>query len=201
MTQPRDNLGRWRSTGLPSDIPTEVTEPVRAPSVEADVLVPALQALLVGCALGIATAVAVALMPDVPLLAVPAAMGGGFALSFWPLLEHARSTVWRTTTPVFSEPDRPQTVRVELTELGHAGGVRRMQILDLPVDDDRLRQFAKAAVEGHSLAVHRWTPGAFTRHEYEVLSDELQRAGLLVVTRNGRRLTTAGRHVLRHLAE
>lgn len=204
--QARDRFGRWLPDAAPAAVPTEVVEPVRAPDVAADVVVPALQAVLVAAAAAIGATLAVWLA-DVPMWGIPVAGGVALAAAIPTMLGHARETLWRTTTPVLPEPERPvQTVRLELSELSPGGGVKRMQILDLPVGprvhgDDRLRTFARAALEGSSLSVHRWTPGAFTRHEYEVLSDELQRAGLLVVTRNGRRLTTAGRHVLRRLAD
>ena len=204
-TQPRDHLGRWRATGLPADIPTEVVEPTRPPSVVSDVAVPVLQSLLVAAAAGV---VAILLMwagivPDAdPVADVGLAAGAGFALSIGPMLQWARQTLWRVTTPVLPEPERPAQTTIEVTELTPAGGVQRMRILDLPIDDDRLRQFARAALEGRSLAVHRWAGSTFSRAEYEQLADELQRAGLVTAPRGnqGRQLTAAGRAILRRLA-
>jgi len=204
MQQPRDALGRWATRPV-TDHPTEVVEPTRAPSVAADVLVPVLQSLAIGAASAIAAVIGavVGLVPVADVLLGAGLAGGiGFCASLWPNLMWARSSLWRTISPIVPEPDRPVAVsRIEVTELTPAGNVQRMQILDLPVDDARLRMFAKAALEGQSLAVNKWCGGTFTRGEYETLCDELQRAGLVTTARGnqGRRLTAAGRAILRRL--
>jgi len=205
--QPRDRLGRWASTGLPADIPTEVCEPVRPPDPVADVGVPVLQSVAVAGAAAIAALLAglVGLLPTEDVLTWAAgAAGGVFVLALWPMLTWARATVWRVTTPVLPEPERPPTtVRLELAELTPSGGVQRMRLLDLPVDDERLRQFARAALDGHSLAVNRWAGRTFSRSEFDTLADELTRAGLVTAPRGNqpRRLTAAGRAVLRRIAD
>jgi hypothetical protein len=203
-TQPRDDLGRWATR--PTDVPSEISEPTRKPDVISDVAVPVLQSVAIGAASAIAAVIGavVGLVPvgDV-VLGAGLAAGIGFCASLWPNLMWARSSLWRTVSPIVPEPDRPvATTRIEVAELTDGGGVQRMRILDVPVDDARLQMFAKAALEGQSLAVHRWAGTMFSRSEYEQLADELTRAGLLTAPRGSRprQLTAAGRAILRRLA-
>jgi len=195
----RDTLGRF-SSAPPRDWPVEVAEPIRAPSVAADVLVPVAQALAYALATIVGSLVLCSLL-ELPLWYALCAAGLVFALAIPGRMHGIGDTIWRTQQPVLPEPpEPPQTVRLELTEETPTGGVRRMQIADVPVDDERLRQFVQAALQGESLSVHRWVGAGrpFTRSQYVQLADALEQAGFITQARGnqGRRLTERGRRVL-----
>lgn len=186
----------------------ELTEPVRAPEPVADVVVPFLQSLAYGVAMAALTGVicSVFRLSGWYVLVAGAVV---FALMLPQTLREARETLWRTATPVFPPTTRvndepPQTIRVELTQMEN-GSIRRMQIVDLPVDAERLRELVHGALRGESLAVHRWSGVGrpFTRTEYVQLTDQLTRIGWMTAPRGnvGRQLTAAGRVMLQKLCE
>jgi len=195
----RDTLGRF-SSAPPRDWPVEVAEPIRAPSVAADVLVPVAQAMAYALASIVAGLVLCSLL-ELPLWYALCAGGLVFALAVPGRMHGIGDTIWRTQQPVLPEAPPPaQTVRLELTEETPSGGVKRMRIADVPVDDERLRQFVQAALQGESLSVHRWVGAGrpFTRSQYVQLADALEQAGFITAARGnqGRRLTERGRRVL-----
>lgn len=203
--QPRDPL-TGRFLPQPRDWPSEITEPVRPPSVAADVLVPVCQSLAYALAVLVGGLVACGVF-EWPAWYALAAAGITFALAVPGRMHGVGDTLWRTASPVVPDPPAPQPaqVRIELTEQTPGGGVQRMRILDLPIDDQRLAVFARAALEGQSLALAKWTGAGrpFRRGEYVELCDRLEQAGWLIPARGnvGARLTAAGRSMLRKLID
>jgi len=194
----RDTLGRF-SSAPPRDWPVEVAEPIREPSVKADVIVPVAQAMAYALASLVAGLVLCSLLA-LPLWYALCAGGLVFALAIPGRMHGIGDTLWRTQQPVLPEAPTHETVRLELTEETPSGGVKRMRIADVPIDDGRLRQFVQAALQGEFLSVHRWVGAGrpFTRSQYVQLADAMEQAGFITAPRGnqGRRLTERGRRVL-----
>ena len=194
----RDAMGRF-SSAPPRDWPMEVAEPIRAPSLAADVLVPVAQAMAYALASLVAGLVLCSLL-ELPIWYALCAGGLVFALAVPGRMHGIGDTLWRTQQPVLPEAPTHETVRLELTEETPSGGVKRMRIADVPIDDGRLRQFVQAALQGESLSVHRWVGAGrpFTRSQYVQLADAMEQAGFITAPRGnqGRRLTERGRRVL-----
>jgi len=183
----------------------------RAPSVEADVLVPLQQSVVTGM-FGLACGAALGAVVFWEWLA--ALVGGfcGFIVAgggMWALLlaEHRR-LLWlveRQMAGVEGDGGGVEELRVVIAHEDEVGRVVRMQYLNVAgVSGEELREFARAVVGGAPLTVAYWTgTGAlFSRAEYEVLMAELVRAGLVRDGgHQGRALTAAGRCVLRRVAE
>jgi hypothetical protein len=191
-------------TGAPTDAPVEELMPARAATAASDVVVPLLQA--VGCGVAAAMLAGVAAWwltwPAWTVWVTGCAVA---SVAWFRLLSSTRESLWavRHTGQAAPVAAAPQTVRVELSDHDVEGRLRSMRLLDLPIDDVRLRQFARAATGGAGLGVHSWTGGGrpFTRTEYELLTDALQGAGWLAPARGNRprRLTAAGRSLLRQM--
>lgn len=189
--------------------------PVRPPTIEADVLVPAAQAGLSGLAATIGATLG-AVVWSWPWY-IPVAVGGGAMCLTWAGLLLANRGLLRTVERVVhrdldgdgqvgeprSEPEpRPVT---EITVTVPKQGAASVYFLKTDVDHGVLRSFCKAAVGGATLAVGSWAGGGkpFTRQQYDGLMAELTRAGLVedLGGNKGRTLTRAGRHVLARIAD
>lgn len=200
---------RYDTGPIPAGLEVERRTPARAPSLEADVLVPLAQALATA---GLVAAVAWLLWrhlgwPDPQTAAL--ATGAVALVGTWLiLLVQGRSLLWDVRwaspgepPPVQGEPPAPE-VRVELAE----PGARRVRYLNLPGDPDRLAALARGVLDGKPLSEATWTGAGqpFSRSEFGAVRAELLRAGL-VRWRNpdapaqGVELTGAGRAVMRRL--
>lgn len=95
-----------------------------------------------------------------------------------------------------------QTVRVELVR----DGGKHVELIDLPCDLDRLREFAGGALDGR-LSESSWIgrDGIFTRAEFVRLRDEMVKRGLLMWSSRehsrGLAISRAGRAAFTYLAE
>ena len=200
MPRLRDAAGRFVAT---PEWPVEITEPAREPSVTGDVIVPLLQSLIWSMATGVC-ALVLCWLTELPNWVALLIATIAFVVSWGSALQTAHETIWRTETPLVQRVEPiPQTVRLELTETTPEGNVQRMRIADVPIDDERLKLFVQAALEGRSLSVHRWTPQPLSRSQYERITDALEQAGFITVSRGrgGRRITERGKRVLQKLLE
>lgn len=127
-------------------------EPARGPSVAAGVIVPMLQSLVSALAGGCLAAVASWLL-EWPGWVIWAAVASVFAVSWTLRLGFSEQSVWCVQNPVIPEaPWQPATVRLEASESDPSGGVRRMRIVDAPIDQAKLRLFAQRVLDGESLS-------------------------------------------------
>ena len=156
--------------------------PAREPNLVGDVLVPFFQALVTSWGIGMATWAVGALLFEMFSWRAALAMGAVvFPFAFITAVGVMRDALFAVELISGVEPgdDEQQlghrTLRVEVSD------PRKMHILNLPVDEEALREFARAALEGRSLGVNEWTGRGrpFTRATYEMVRGEMIRAGLL----------------------
>lgn len=126
--------------------------------------------------------------------------------SVWALEDATRRDLDGDGTIGVTARPASDSVHIEIARRDENGRVQQWQFLDVDVDADRLRQFARAvATEERSLAVAAWTgrSGLFSRGEYDSLMQSLMRAGLVSngVGNTPRGLTCAGKAVLKRLAQ
>ena len=185
------------------------SEPARAASVASDVAVPALQSLISGAVAGAVT------------LALCVAFGwqmriaGAVALAVlalawvWLLVDHRR-LLWAVENLTHADVNRdgaigqPEPARLVL-EVKHSGGERSgFDFLHLGIDQADFLTWARAVLDGRSLAVGQWVGRGrlFTRGQYDALMSELERAGIVRAAdarnpQSGRELSPAGRAALR----
>jgi len=198
----------WLST-RPANATLERQVASRVPTVEADVLVPLHQALTTGV-FGMAAGAGIATLLFRDWLAAVIGASAGFLVvagTAWLLLlaDHRR-LLWdieRAARLETAATDR--VLRVEVAHMDATGRLARMQLLNVPgVTEEQLRQFARLALDGRTLAVGAWCGAGkpFTRAQYDALMAELTTAGLVRDHGGniGRQLTAAGRAVLRRIA-
>ena len=185
------------------------SEPARAASVASDVAVPALQSLISGVVAGAVT------------LALCVAFGwqmriaGAVALAVlalawvWLLVDHRR-LLWAVENLTHADVNRDGAIgQLEparlVLEVKHSGGERSgFDFLHLGIDQADFLTWARAVLDGRSLAVGQWVGRGrlFTRGQYDALMSELERAGIVRAAdarnpQSGRELSPAGRAALR----
>ncbi len=189
-------------------------------NVEADVLIPAGQALVIGAAAVIGT---LTLATPLAILAgwrwwIPPAAGlalGGLAFTAAAVtltLDHHRDWRGPNARVVHDyevdreavEPLDPEILRVELTR----DGGRRMDYIDLPGTPAQLRTLALGPLNGKGTGEAAWTGAGnpFSRSEYAALRAAMLQRGLAAWTNpdhhaQGWELTAAGRAILRKVAD
>lgn len=132
-----------------------------------------------------------------------AAVSGGWV--YW-----SGVLAWRRNA--YGEPERPEqqlvyqqveprTIRVQIAEGS------RISLVELPVSEDQLIQFARGVVEGQPLSETQWTGRGrlFLKPDFVALRDELIRRGWLGwvspgTPARGCAPTAAGRRVFQHIA-
>ncbi len=196
---------------LDSELSVYSARPGRTPSPAADVLTPLLQALISGVLAGLIASGGVALFGwdwrVVPGVAALVLTGMWVLL----LIDHRR-LLWAIETrqdfeiqpePEPERPERPTAPRLIL-EVKHDGARRGFDFLQLPVTPETFQLWARAVLNGESLAINQWVGRGkqFSRGEYETLLAELERAGIvrLIDVNNpqaGRELTRPGKAALR----
>jgi hypothetical protein len=190
-------------------------QPARAATVESDVVVPLFQSAITGGLISLATGLSVKALgyPEQALL------GGGvvgllsFGVSWWYLLQDSRKLLWQIEELINRDLNHdhqigtPKTLRVEATVERETGyPVTNFLTLEGITEDDFLT-FARAVINGQSMAVNRWTGSSWTwsRSEFDGLMSELEHAGFVRFKNGqpsqGRELTPAGRAVLTRLVE
>jgi len=185
--------------------------PTRAATLAADVLVPAAQAAVTGCAVGALAAVLIlALQLDVTGWAAVAVGCVAAAVAWLWLLRDARrllrtsETLTRRDAGELPPSPAADSLRLEV----QTDGGRHWLLDELQTTRDKFNTWARAALAGRSLAQGAWTGagGCFSRGEYDRLVAALVRAGILrYVNPNahaqGLTLTAAGRATLRRITE
>ncbi len=170
------------SSGTPAKAEVERRVPARSPDLVGDVAVPFLQALITSWGVGMAAWAVGALVLGAFSWRAALAMGAlTFPVAFLAAVGVMREALFAIEVVTGMDLDHdgqvgpPRTLRVEVSE------PRSTHILNLPVEEEALREFARAALEGRSLGVNEWTGRGrpFTRATYERLRSELMRAGLL----------------------
>lgn len=108
---------------------------------------------------------------------------------------------------VKGQADRDKKKRSEMRVQIDKSGERGIEFLYLNsnITEDQLRTFARRALDGSSLAVHKWVgQGAlFTRGQYDDLMTELEQMNYVTSARGpvARALTAKGRALMRGLIE
>ena len=192
---------------------TELREPVRAATVESEVLVPLMQG-------GAVALLLVAFVADVAFVPLPwsALLGLGLfvllALSVL-MFYDGRRLLWRVERTLGADldgdayagpPQEPQMFRIELHERTPAG--QRTAWLDVPGPPERFALLAQSALNDGTLSEARWTGAGnpYSRAEFAALRDTMLDRGLWEWTNvkakaQGLRVTHAGRAVLRSWLE
>ncbi len=140
--------------------------------------------------------------PFWPLVIVPGA--SGFFLSIGTLILVNRMEIHAL---VKGQADRDKKKRTEMRVQIDKPGTYDMEFLYLNshITRDQLREFARAALDGASLGVHKWTgQGAlFTRGQFDDLMSELEKMGYIRPARGNvsRSLNAKGRALMRGLSE
>lgn len=189
----------------------EYRRPARDASIESDVAVPGLQAVISGAMSGLSyLGLAVALGWPKPLTTALAVLAAVTGVSWLVLLSAHRRLLWeleRVTGTDFDgdgETGRPtppatSTTRVELVDQGH-GAIRWV---DVPLSDDKLEELARALLK-RRLALSRRQlsdDGVLSEESYSAVLESFLDGGLAELkgrSRNaGVQLTGAGRAFLR----
>jgi len=194
----------------------ERINPVRPPELEADVLVPAAQCALIGvgtfvllfplCNLG-------NLSPDGCWALSLAGAGIAAGVMATDAIRAARQSIYSTETlkdnlvaKTLTQQQTTQTASyVNLTVTREDTGTAYPQVFsrDLPIDEDRLRQLAQAALEGTAITQENFAGGdrLLSRGEFDQTAQLLMELGILAWKSErdpaqGRALTIGGRHAL-----
>lgn len=191
---------------MPLDASYEKRAAGRTPTIYGDVLVPLAQAAICGLTGAIVGGL---------LFRSWTAAGVGAALAFvgaWVLLLastrqllYAVEKLERLTGTDLNRDGHvgapePRTVRVEIVEPSKAGG--RIQYLNLPTPEPKLRDVARAVLATGAPFSRRGLSGVLSQDEYSKLSQAMVSAGLAVdLPGNRRELTAAGRSVLKELLQ
>ncbi|KKK94246.1 hypothetical protein LCGC14_2684770 [marine sediment metagenome] len=199
--------------GIPEGIEGEVSAyrstPVRGPTIEADLLVPAGQALMSAVATMIPTTI-IALWARWEWYA-PILIGSATVLLQWFrfLNDQSRNTSIieeftyvadqghnRKTSP----PNDKLGLRMEVIHK-ESGIKSRMQLLELPeqIGEVEFAEFLRDIAAGKSLARKNWTGDGkpFTRDTYDGMIDKLLSASVVNRAGNsGTKLTNGGRHAI-----
>jgi len=182
--------------------------PARPASLEADVVVPALQALITGIvaavlSMAIAGALHVPRWPTVGLAVGVLAWGLAWA---WLLRDH-QALLWQVerTTGLdldrdgdVGPPPKPRVVTAEVIE--HQP--RRIRYVDVPLSDEELKRLAHAVLgPGAEFSRRQLPDGLLSTEQYGAVVEAMTRGGLLVWRGRGPNagveLTGAGRAFLR----
>lgn len=178
--------------------------------------------LILSGALGVATGgvagfVAGLVGPEYSLPLIGLGASGGTALAWsWLCAEHNQRLKrvlpwfmeqrdnWSLAGHVPLDGDITLTVDHRYRD-GHTEAGRTFNFLGvLPVDGKRFTEYAEAALRGDSLAIKNWTGNGklFSRNEYDDLLKLLQKAKVVAnLPGKGNRLTTPGKHALKHVLE
>lgn len=142
---------------------------------------------------------------DFPIVTTATTSGvAGFILSAAFLIALNR---WDIHTLAKGQADRDKKKRSEMRVQIDKPGEHGMEFLYLNsnITEDQLRKFARRALNGSSLAVHKWVgQGAlFTRGQYDDLMTELEQMNYVTRARGpvARSLTAKGRALMRGLIE
>ena len=180
-------------------------EPTRPPDLTGDYLVPLLQSGVTAVAAGLVTSV-IAYLRGWSYIAPLSVIAIVFALAWWLLLRRTfdsqmtREHVVNEPRPVAHELPK-RTIRLEIRE------DKRVQRVELPIDEDMLCTVARAVLHGrafsHSSLTDRGQP--LTRGEFEALRDWLLTSGYARWSdesnrRAGVTFTAKGNALLRGLA-
>jgi hypothetical protein len=134
----------------------------------------------------------------------------GFAVSTGVLIVHNRTLLHATVNQQGKAGEKRRAeLRVQVDGVGeggnHSNSHAEFLYLKCAVNAAQLTEWARAALDGGGLGVHKWTgQGAlFTRSQYDNLCSELLTMGYLVDRGGnlGRQLTAKGRALCRALAE
>lgn len=196
---------------IPADIESyESIRPVQAPDVHGHFVTPFLQAMASGLAFFILAAVVVIvwrLSFWLPFLVGAVTFAGAWLLLLgrFNALLVAREFV-RPRMPEPARDDRP-VPRVVVEVHDRDGGGSRVQIVELPIDLDRLGVLARAVAGGQELTYRRWTGRGklLTRGELGEIHDWLVRCGLAYWVnedrhQEGLEFTAGGRRAWERLA-
>lgn len=193
----------------------ERVTPVRPPSLEADVLVPGAQCLIVGLgAFMVATVMGGAWLPLEQAAVLGVAVGGiGAGAMAYDAIREARRSLYSVETlkdnlaatqntgaEIVAETSTVElrVVRADMNEERPPIFIRQ-----LPVDEERLREFAQAALRGVSMSQTEWVGSdkLFSRTEFDETLKLLMELGIIAWNSSrdnaqGRSLTRGGRHAL-----
>ena len=127
----------------------------------------------------------------------------------WLLVDHRR-LLWAVENLTHADVNRDGAIgQLEparlVLEVKHSGGERSgFDFLHLGIDQADFLTWARAVLDGRSLAVGQWVGRGrlFTRGQYDALMSELERAGIVRAAdvrnpQSGRELSPAGRAALR----
>ena len=198
------------NNGGPVEFEAERLRPSRAPSIEADVLVPAGWAGGLGIIVfGVTVYLAIinGYQWHLGCVVSLAVMGLTFLIGIFGL----QKTLWMVERISHLDLDGDHVIGQPTVELhtnvhDESDRVRRQYIMDIGVTPEKLRDFCQGVLGGRGLVVNAWTGknNLFSRSEYDRLMAELERAGM--IERDGpganaaRKLTQAGREAFEQLA-
>jgi len=191
----------------------ERTTPVRSPDLTPDVLVPLAQMGMAGLgAFCIVTSLTLFVLPPVGALSLGAAAAG---VAIGAVTFTAISASYRTIYAVERYKDNltaTATSSAETTVENVNLTVRRedlnqayppTQIRQLPIDTERLRTLAQAAIEGQPITQAEWAGSdkLLSRSEFDATAQMLMELGIMAWrserdTAQGRVITAGGRHAL-----
>ncbi len=195
----------------------EQMEPAREGSVHSDVLVPLFQSLITGffggAILALVTWYFIAQDAEYALYAFGISLVVIATVVWMGLLDDHKRLLWRVERLVGKDFDgdgvvgEPETLRIELTTTNEEG-FQSMEILDLPGDAHKLREFACAVLAGRAISLASWTGhgGLYSRREFIVLRDELLHRGWMAwrnphAPAQGVMLTRKGREALERICQ
>jgi hypothetical protein len=195
----------------------------RSADWNADVIVPAGQAVLIAGGVAVGAFVLAAIVTAwrswrfwIPF-ATAGAMGGlSFALAAVLLTLDHRRLLWAAEAAlgvdldddqVVGEPEPQDVLRVELLDR-NGGNRHRLRYIDLPGTPEQLATLARGLLNGKGTGQAQWTGavGPFTRSEYEAIRAAMIERGLAAWTNpdhhnQGWDLTAAGRAIMRRIAD
>lgn len=194
----------------------ERRRPIRDPHVETDVAVPALQSVLTGVSVGIASgAISAALHWPKPLLVALGLSGGAMALSWLVLLRAHRDLLWEIERITGADLDRdgavgepvrvdtepePRVTRVEVTERGR-GNTTRVRFVDVPLSDRELERVAHSVLTAKQPFSRRGLSDILTQSQYADVYNAMLEGGLLRKDGRGVQLSPSGRAFLGQYVE
>jgi len=191
----------------------ERVTPVRPPTLEADVLVPGAQCLLIGAgAFCVVTVMGGAWLPLEHALILGVAAGGiGAGAMAYDAITEARRSLYSVeklkdnlaATSTSAAQAAIETVELRVTREDLNPSHPPISIRDLPVDAERLRALAQAALADAPLTQAEWAGSdkPFSRPEFDQVMTYLTELGLVAWNSSrdnaqGRALTRGGRHAL-----
>jgi len=190
----------------------------RAASLESEVFVPTMQAIVVGFFIGLAIGVAwFFIVGGAPVVALAASFTAGsvaMAAAYILILIDTRRLLWVLEEWLDDDLDddgrvgKPENVRIEVTYRDEEGNFEKMQFLDVPLEIGLIRRFAGLVLDGRPLSQGVWTGsgGLFSRSEYDQLMAELEARGMVTFKNpaapaQGRVLTRGGKVFFEQLAK